>query len=323
MNKLWVCCSFESEYESKLSMSLLSKVSRLTYNHDILLEVVCLTQLDLTVFPVEDMSAFGVSSLHIWRNKYFNEIYIQNYVLSLQKLIKKYQPNYLIFIGTSFYKSTAAQLATSMNMGLTAECSDFYLSENNELIQVRPTFEGNTFAHIRSESSLVMATALPAVNTKTLKEKKQTDVKVNIIDISLPFLDSWIDYQEHESSKIKGKNLSDYSIIFAGGMGLNTKENFRKLQMLAQKYKVGLAATRPVVEMGWADKSCLVGISGHCISPKVYVAFGISGMLQHIEGISGAEIIVSINIDKKAPIHKISNYIIYSDAMEIITNLLQ
>lgn len=323
MDKLWVCCSFDNEYELKLSMSLISKVSHLVQQHEISLEVIYLTQSNITTLPVNDMSALCVSILHIWRKECFDNVHIRNYVMALQMLIEKYLPRFFIFIGTSFYRNIAAQLATSMNVGLTAECTEFYLNEVNELIQVRPAFEGNTFAHIRSESDLIMATALPVVNSVVFKNNKQIDIQVDNINLPLPLRLPWSDYKENKSDEAKKNDLYNHSIVFAGGMGLKTKENFKKLQLLAKKYKVGLAASRPVVEMGWVDKSHLVGISGHCITPKVYVAFGISGMLQHIEGVNGATVIVSINTDKEAPIHNIANYIIYSDAVEIITHLLQ
>ncbi len=323
MDKLWVFCSFNDEYENNMTQSLLSKVCEFTESNDVKLELICMVQSDeQPEIPLKQLSNLGVSKVNIYRNIQFDMIHIQSYIIAMQKLIKQHQPNYLLFTGTAFHKNIAAQLATAMEFGLTAECTEYLMTENNDFIQIRPTFDGNTYAHIITDSSLKMSTALPVINTFEEHKKNCTDIKVVETDILLDNINHKGLIQIKNQGVVESRKLHEYDIVLAGGMGLKSKENFEKLQLLAKKSNMGIAATRPVVEMGWAEKSCLIGMSGQCISPKLYIAFGISGSLQHIEGIKGTEKIISINNDKDAPLHAISNYIIIEDAADMINSLL-
>ena len=207
-------------------------------------------------------------------------------------------------------------LAWHLKAGLTADCTALSL-EGGRLLQTRPAFGNSLMADIRSLSDIQMATVRPG----TFRPEKRP--VGNPIVERLTFVPSnrvrLMDFTPFP----EGKPLSQAEIIVAGGMGVGSREGFAKLEKLAKKLGAGLGASRTAVSAGLAPYSCQVGMTGVTVCPKLYLAFGISGAVQHLAGMSGSGIVVAVNRDPKAPIFDYADYGIVGDWKVIADQLLE
>ena len=326
MCKVWAYCNFSNVKERDKSLSLLYKLQEAIKDNRFILEVILLgSKPSDQDIPIQHLQGLNVSKIYCATNSILNGInnYFA-YIEAMQILINRYNPRYLMFSGSRHNRIVAAQLATALESGLTAECSQYYVNEDNEIVQIRPTFEGNTYAHIISKSELKVSTALPSSYQRiTISNSTEKSPEIEIIELALTTSNK--DMYTNNSSVF---NISDtgkldkYDVVFAAGMGLGSKENVNKLKILAKRYNAGFGASRPVVEMGWAEQSDLIGMSGKCISPNLYIAFGISGSLQHMEGMRNTAKVISINTDRNAPLHQICYSVLLTDAVDMIDYLL-
>lgn len=207
-------------------------------------------------------------------------------------------------------------LAWHLKAGLTADCTALRL-ENGRLIQTRPAFGNSLMADIRSLSDIQMAT----VRLGTFRPEKRP--VGNPIVERLTFVPSNRVRLMDFTPFLEGKPLSQAEIIVAGGMGVGSREGFAKLEKLAKKLGAGLGASRTAVSAGLAPHSCQVGMTGVTVCPKLYLAFGISGAVQHLAGMSGSGIVVAVNRDPKAPIFDYADYGIVGDWEVIADQLLE
>lgn len=208
-------------------------------------------------------------------------------------------------------------LAWHLNAGLTADCTGLSM-EDGRLMQVRPAFGSSLVAQIRSQRPIQMATVRPGTFRPTphpIEAPRREQLHYDAQGAAVRLLARQT-YQE-------GVPLTQANIILAGGMGIGSKEGFRKLAALAQKMGAGLAASRKAVDAGLAPYRCQVGMTGVTVAPKLYLAVGISGAVQHLAGIGGAEKIIAINSDPKAPIFDYADYGIVGDWECVIDQLLK
>ncbi|MCX8131702.1 MAG: electron transfer flavoprotein subunit alpha/FixB family protein [Clostridia bacterium] len=325
-SKVWAYCNFSNDAERDRSLSTLYKLQEVIKDNRFILEVISLgAERCAQDIPLQHLQALNVSRIYCATNSMLNGInnYFA-YIEAMQLLLNKYTPQYLIFSGSQHNRIVAAQLATAMEAGLTAECSQYYVNTDHQIVQIRPTFEGNTYAHIISKSEIKMSTTLPTPYQGISISKNIGKIpEIEIIELSLTTSNQGIYINSAPILNTPDtKKLDKFDVIFAAGMGLGSKENVSKLRKLAQKHNAGFGASRPVVEMGWAERSDLIGMSGACVSPELYIAFGISGSLQHMEGMRNTAKIISINTDRNAPLHQICYSVILADAEDMLDYLL-
>lgn len=208
-------------------------------------------------------------------------------------------------------------LAWHLNAGLTADCTGLSM-ENDRLMQVRPAFGSSLVAKIQSQRPIQMATVRPGTFQPVphpVETPRREQLHYDGRGAAVRLLTRQA-YQE-------GVPLTQANIILAGGMGIGSKEGFRKLAALAQKMGAGLAASRKAVDAGLAPYRCQVGMTGVTVAPKLYLAVGISGAVQHLAGIGGTETIIAINSDPKAPIFDYADYGIVGDWESVVDQLLK
>lgn len=231
--------------------------------------------------------------------------------------IKQWGSRIILAPATVPMRNVMPMLAWKLDAGLTADCTALEMQGEN-LIQTRPAFGNSLMASICSLSPIQMATVRPG----TFRPEEHTDSNAEEIP------------ETYETGKEKirhlsfaefaqGKPLAQAEIIVAGGMGVGSKEGFQKLERLARKLGAGLAASRTAVDAGFAPYRCQVGMTGVTVCPRVYIAVGISGAVQHLAGMSGSEKVIAINSDPKAPIFDYADYGIVGDWEEIIDLLLK
>ncbi len=264
----------------------------------------------------------------------FNKVFIANspdlkqysteyYSKIIIDLIKNIEPEIFLIGATTQGRELAPVVATSLNTGLTADCTKLDINEKGQLASTRPTFGGNLMATILCKNYPQMATVRP----KVLK-KSDVEIIKNTEFIELNFDLSQIEKKVEFIEFIENKQLADVrideaEIIVAGGKGMKNKEGFELLQELAQVLGGSVGASRGAVDMKLADSSIQIGQTGKTVVPKIYIACGISGAIQHTVGMSGSDKIIAINKDKNAPIFKISDFGIVGDVFEILPELIK
>ena len=235
----------------------------------------------------------------------------------LEAFVRKTDSKILLAPATVQMRSILPQLAYRLKAGLTADCTELSL-ENGRLLQIRPAFGSSLMATILTQSTIQMATVRPGC-FPAVKQPCSDPVLVNEV-FSAP----------HERIICHGYHsfedqlpLHQADVVIAGGLGVGSKLGFEKLQGLAARLGGAVAASRSAVDAGFAPYSCQVGMTGTCVSPKIYIAFGISGAVQHLSGISGAKTIIAVNSDPKAPIFDYADYGIVGNWETVVDQLLE
>jgi len=237
----------------------------------------------------------------------------------LKELVLEYKPEIILAGSTTTGRSLFGRLAVSISTGLTADCTGLDINkEDNKLMQTRPAFGGNIMATIITpDTRPQMAT----VRHKVMKElplnksRKGEIVRKTFSKEILSSRSSFIKFVADLSQQVK---LTEADIIVSGGRGLGTPENFAIIRSLAEVLKGAVGASRPVVDDGWIPYSHQVGQTGKTVSPKLYIAIGISGSVQHLAGMQSSETIFAINKDPDAPIFNICDYGIIGDLFNVV-----
>jgi electron transfer flavoprotein alpha subunit len=247
----------------------------------------------------------------------------QPYTKALTDLVNKHQPEILLLGATTLGRDLAGSVATTLQTGLTADCTGLAIDpENRSLAATRPTFGGSLLCTIVTLNYRPqMATVRPRVMSMPARDDARSgrivEEKFTLIeaDIVTKLLDFIADDKRDEA------NLPFADIIVAGGRGLKRPENFQLVWDLAAVLGAEVGATRPVVQAGWVTADRQVGQSGKTVRPKLYIAAGISGAVQHRVGMEGSDVIVAINQDANAPIFDFATYGIVGNAMQILPAL--
>ena len=271
---------------------------------------------------IEEFNSYGIKKVFIVQDEVLSEYNSLYYSKAILDILKTEQFDIVLVGATSNGRDLAPKLSANLRTGLTADCTELKLNEQGKLAAIRPTFGGSLMATILCSTLPQMATIRPGVFKKIQAETK-TNAAIEVKNIDFSNTKSNIEELEFIPKTLQNSSIADAQILLAGGKGLKTKENFEKLYILADLLNAKVAATRAVVEAGWCQSDIQVGQTGQTVTPKVYVAFGISGALQHIEGIKGAQKIIAINTDKNAPIVDVSDFVIFEDAVKVINNLLE
>ncbi len=244
------------------------------------------------------------------------------YTNILVELVKKYKPEILLCGATNIGRSLISRVAINIKAGLTADCTGLDIDpEKKILLQTRPAFGGNIMATIISPNYRPqMATVRHKVFSPMPPDKKRRGKIIKeSFDSSLYFSRTKLmDIVEEVESLV---NLAEADIIVSGGRGMGGPENFKILEELAHALGAAVGSSRAAVDAGWMPYSHQVGQTGRTVAPKIYIACGISGQIQHLVGMQSSKIIIAINKDPDAPIFKVATYGIVGDLFQIVPAL--
>ena len=240
-------------------------------------------------------------------------------------MIKKFKPEIFLIGATTTGRDLAARLAIRVNAGLTADCTGLSIDPKKKILnQTRPAFGGNIMATIISPNHRPqMATVRPKV-FKRIK-CQGAGAKVDIIKFD-PVINKEdlvvkiLGLIKDESIKV---NLQEAEIIVSGGRGISDPKNFKMVEELAAVLSGAVGASRATVDAGWISAHHQVGETGKTVAPKLYIACGISGKIQHLVGMQGSDTIVAINKDPDAPIFKVADYGIVGDLFKVVPILIE
>ena len=274
----------------------------------------------------EDLVKYGADNVIYVEHEILNVYTTDAYTKVISELINERKPELVIYGATSIGRDLGPRISARIGTGLTADCTKLAIDpEDKKVLQTRPAFGGNLMATIICPKNRPqMSTVRPGVmeKAKYIKDKnisgkiekiipdlKESDVKAKVISVV-----------KHQNRIIA---IEEADIIVAGGRGLGNKEGFKLLQELADKLGGVVASSRACVDSEWIEQSYQVGQTGKTVRPKLYIACGISGAIQHLAGMSKSDCIVAINKDKNAPIFEVSQYGIVGDLFEVIPKLIQ
>ncbi|MBN1493647.1 MAG: electron transfer flavoprotein subunit alpha [Candidatus Omnitrophica bacterium] len=253
--------------------------------------------------------------------KYFLD---EPYAKIMAKVIEEHKPEIVLTGATSIGRAFIPRVAAMLDTGLTADCTGLDICEETKmLLQTRPAFGGNIMATILCQH---YRPQMATVRHKVMKEAPlQKGRKAEIVNIDLTknkkVLTSRTKFIDAVLEEMHTVNIAEADIIVSGGRGLGGPENFKLIEELAQALGGAVGASRAAVDSDWIPYSHQVGQTGKTVCPKVYVACGISGAIQHLIGMQSADTIIAINKDPNAPIFKVANYGIVGDLFDIVPRL--
>ena len=269
----------------------------------------------------KESGEYGASRVYLVDNPILKHYRTAPYAKALTAAALSYRPQVILIGATRNGRDLSGMVATNIGTGLTADCTSLDIDGDTGLmLQIRPTWGGRQLAAIMTpKHKPQMSTVRPGVFPKPQKAAHTAEI--------LPVA---VDFREEEiPTKILGFDwiersslLQESDVVVSGGRGLGSAKNFQLIRDLANVLGGAVGASRRAVESGFVDKENQVGQTGITIRPKLYIAMGISGSIQHLVGIEGAETVMAVNSDSEAPIFNSCNYGVIGDAMAILPLLI-
>ncbi len=240
---------------------------------------------------------------------------------AMVELIGKYAPSIVLYGATNNGRDVGPRVACNMHTGLTADCTALDIDEKGLLASTRPAFGGNLMATISCpDHRPQMSTVRPGVFKKpALDESRKGEIIREDIHIAADKIR--VQLLERVKEVAEAVNLEEAEIIVAGGRGVKSAEGFQLISELAEAMGGVVGASRAAVDAGWIPHAHQVGQTGKTVAPKIYVAAGISGAIQHLAGMTGSDTIIAINKDADAPIFGVADYGIVGDLFEVLPAL--
>ncbi|MFA4889420.1 MAG: FAD-binding protein [Candidatus Omnitrophota bacterium] len=313
---IWVFIEQKNSHVQSVSYELLGKAQELAKKLNTQVSGVLIgnsldDQLDELIFR-------GADNIYLVEAPEIANFQDEPYTNILVGLIKKYKPEIILCGATAIGRSLISRVAVSIKAGLTADCTGLDIDpERKILLQTRPAFGGNIMATIISPNYRPqMATVRHKVMQPMEQDlrRKGKIIRENFVSKTYFSRTKLIDIVEEIESTV---NLAEADIIVSGGRGLGAKENFKIIEELAQSLGAAVGSSRAAVDAGWMPYSHQVGQTGRTVAPKIYIACGISGQIQHLVGMQSSKIIIAINKDPEAPIFKVATYGIVGDLFQI------
>ena len=333
MNNVFVYCEIEDTQVKEVSQELLTKGRKLANQLDVELHAVVIgtgvkgkVEEQILPYGVDKLFVFDAPQLFPYTSAPHTDIIVN--------LFKEENPQICLMGATVIGRDLGPRVSSSLTSGLTADCTQLEIGDyddkkegkhyDNLLYQIRPAFGGNIVATIvNPDHRPQMATVRSGVMQKALYDGKaknevvypEVGKYVSAEALVVKVLDHHVEEAKH--------NLKGAPIVVAGGYGVGSKEGFDQLFELAKVLHGEVGGSRAAVDAGWIDNDRQIGQTGVTVHPKVYIACGISGQIQHIAGMQDSGIIISVNSDPDAPINKIADYVIVGTVEEVVPKLIK
>lgn len=332
-NSVYVYCELEGKQIEEVSFELLTKGRKLANELGVKLEAVVAGsgikgEVETQILP------YGVDVLHVFDAPYLSPYTTRPHTSILVKLFEREQPQICLMGATSIGRDLGPRVSSSLTSGLTADCTALEIGDyedkknkktyENLLYQIRPAFGGNIVATIiNPDNRPQMATVRSGVmKAEVLDAAYKGEVIYEDADAFVAAEDKLVEVIHRQVEKAQN-NLKGAPIVVAGGYGVGSKENFDLLRKLANELHGEVGASRAAVDAGFANHEEQIGQTGVTVRPKVYIACGISGAIQHVAGMKESGILISINTDPNAPINDIADYVITGSVEEVVPKMIQ
>jgi len=333
MNNVFVYCEIEGTTVAEVSQELLTKGRKLANQLNVELHAV-VAGTDIRGKVEDQILPYGVDKLFVFDAPDLFPYTSAPHTDILVNLFKEEQPQIALMGATVIGRDLGPRVSSSLTSGLTADCTQLEIGDHTDvktgtvykdlLYQIRPAFGGNIVATIvNPDHRPQMATVRSGVMQKAIYEGEfrkevvypEVSKYVGPEAFIVKVLDHHVEAAKH--------NLKGAKIVVAGGYGMGSKEGFDQLFELAKVLHGEVGASRAAVDAGFCDHDRQIGQTGVTVHPKVYIACGISGQIQHIAGMQDSDIIISVNNDPDAPINRIADYVINGTVEEVVPKLIK
>jgi electron transfer flavoprotein alpha subunit len=317
---VWVFAEQRNGKLKNVAFELLAKGRGLADTLQTELSAVCLGH---NIDGIDQLIAYGADKVYLVDSPELADNQEDLFTGQLVALIKQQQPEVLLAGATALGRSLIPRVAARLHTGLTADCTGLEVDiEEGLLLQTRPTFGGNIMATITCPAHRPqMATVRPRVFKKNSPKNRQGQmIKVDFKREAVTAKTKLLGFVEDLAETVK---LEEADIIVSGGRGLGKAENFKLLEELASVLDAALGSSRPPVDEGWLPYIHQVGQTGKTVCPRLYIACGISGAVQHLAGMQTSDVIVAINDDPNAPIFDVATYGIVGDLFQVVPMMIE
>ncbi len=332
MNNVFVYLEIEGQSVADVSLELLTKGRKLADRLGVKLEAIAigskLDGIERQVMP------YGVDALHVFDDPRLSPYTTQPHAAVLVGLFKEEKPQVCLMGATVVGRDLGPRVSSALKSGLTADCTSLEIGDHDDpktgksykdlLYQIRPAFGGNIIATIvNPEHRPQMATVREGVMKKEILDPdyKGTVVRHDVNEY-VPDAEYIVKVIDRHIQKAKN-NLKNAPIVVAGGYGVGSKEGFDMLFELARELHAEVGASRAAVDAGFVEHDRQVGQTGVTVRPKLYIACGISGQIQHLAGMQESKIIISINTDPDAPINTIADYVVVGKVEDVVPKMIK
>lgn len=334
MNNIFVYIEIEGNKIADVSLELLTKAHGLSQELGCKVEAIAIGH---NISGIEkQLSVYGADIVHIADGAELAPFRTLPHTSIICGVFKEEQPQIALFGASSLGRDLAPRVSSALHSGLTADCTSLVIGEHTDarsgkeykdlLYQIRPAFGGNIIATIiNPDCRPQMATVREGVmKMEQLAGRTEKDCQVKVLDYKKYLNDTdfavRIIERHIEERKI---NIKGAPVVVAGGYGMGSKEGFNQLFTLAELLGGEVGASRAAVDAGFTEHARQIGQTGTTVRPKLFIACGISGQIQHTAGMDGSAMIISIDKDPEAPIHKIADYAIVGDVNEVIPRMIK
>ncbi len=327
MNNIFVYIETEGGKVADVSLELLTKARSLSLELGCKVEAIVLGD-KLEGVP-QQLADYGAQIVHIADSPELAPFRTLPHTSIVCGVFKEEQPQIALFGASSIGRDLAPRVSSALHSGLTADCTQLEIGEHTDpktkkeykdlLYQIRPAFGGNIIATIiNPDHRPQMATVREGVmRMEKIENAPAPEIKVIDHTSFLTDADMVVEIVSREIQERK-VNLKGAPVIVAGGYGVGSKEGFELLQQVAELFGGEVGASRAAVDAGFTEHARQIGQTGTTVRPKLYIACGISGQIQHTAGMDGSSIIISINNDPEAPINKLADYAIIGDYATVL-----
>jgi len=272
----------------------------------------------------ETLVHHGADKVLVVDEKVFEQYTTDAYTIAMNTLIAPRKPAVVLYGATSNGRDLAPRVAARMALGLTADCTGLAIDDERQLVQTRPAFGGNIMAEILSPYTRPqMATVRPNVfkpgepDTSRTADIEKIEMTISPVQIRTKVLDS-------VNETVEGmKSVEEADVIVCSGRGIKDPSNLELPKQLAVLLDGAVGGSRPIVDLGWLPPSQQVGQSGRTVCPKLYIALGISGQIQHLAGMSSSDLVIAINKDPDAPIFSVADFGIVGDIFTVLPEIIE
>ncbi len=272
----------------------------------------------------DELGEYGADTVVLIDDPALSEYTTEPYAQAMFGVIDYFKPEIVLYGATTIGRDLAPRVSARVHTGLTADCTRLEIDpETGRLLMTRPAFGGNLMATIICpDFRPQMATVRPGVMQRAERVEGRR-ARVLPFNLKIEHNDCFVEVLDVIKKMNETVDISEAKILVSGGRGMGSKENFRMLYDLADALGGRVAASRAAVDAGWADKEMQVGQTGKTVRPKLYIAVGISGAIQHLAGMEESEVIIAINRDETAPIFNVADYGVVGDLGKVVPMLTE
>ncbi len=321
---VWVYLELSDGRPRNVGLELLGEGRKLADAMGQQLAAVVLGERGAAEAGVKEAFAYGADKVYLVEGEAYKHYNTDAFTSAFADLIETHKPSVVLIGATNDGRDLAPRIACRVKTGLTADCTDLGIDEATGLVAwTRPAFGGNIMATILcADHRPQMGTVRPNVFKRPAPDYGRSG-EVVVVAGKVGPQDARVKFIDLLRVCTASCNLEEAEVIVSGGRGMCNRENFALLEQLAEVLGGTVGASRAAVDAGWQSALQQVGQSGKTVGPKIYFAFGISGAIQHLAGMSSSDVVIAINKDPDAPIFKVADYGVVGDAMEILPIMIE